>query len=251
MQALNRSPMALRLQIISSPLSQSPKPNLIQNLRSSFTGVSIKLRPKLAGKVARNRRVSGAVMMDSAAASYATALADVAKHSGTLETTSSDLEKIESIFKDDQIFEFFTNPVVSIENKREVLDQITESAKLQRSTANLLNILVDAKRSELIRDIVKEFEVVYNKLTDTELAIVGSVVKLEGQQLAQIASQVQRLTGAKNVRIKTVIEPELLAGFTIRYGSSGSKLIDMSVKKQLQEIAGQLDLEEMVGSFAA
>ncbi|KAF5749329.1 ATP synthase delta chain chloroplastic [Tripterygium wilfordii] len=55
----------------------------------------------------------------------------------------------------------------------------------------------------------------YNKLTDTELAIVTSVVKLESEHLTQIAKQVQKLTGAKNVRIKTAIDPSLVAGFTV------------------------------------
>lgn len=83
------------------------------------------------------------------------------------------------------------------------------------------------------------------QLTDTELAVVSSVVPLESQHLAQIAKQVQKLTGAKNVRVKTVIDPSLVAGFTVRYGNSGSKLIDMSVKKQLEEIAAQLDLSDI------
>lgn len=104
---------------------------------------------------------------------------------------------------------------------------------------------MDAKRIDLIKDIAKEYEFVYNDLTDTKLAIVSSVVKLESQHLAQIAKQVQKLTGAKNVRIKTLIDPSLVAGFTIRYGNSGSKLIDMSVKKQLEEIAAQLDLGDI------
>ncbi|WP_145984840.1 F0F1 ATP synthase subunit delta, partial [Klebsiella pneumoniae] len=78
-----------------------------------------------------------------------------------------------------------------------------------------------------------------------EVAVVTSVVKLENEHLAQIAKGVQRLTGAKNVRIKTEIEPSLVAGFTIRYGNAGSKLVDMSVKKQLEEIAAQLDLSDI------
>ncbi|KAL6211313.1 hypothetical protein ACLB2K_016540 [Fragaria x ananassa] len=101
-----------------------------------------------------------------------------------------------------------------------------------------------AKRIDL-KDIVAEFETVYNKITDTELAIVSSVVKLESQHLAQIAKQVQKLTGSKNVRIKSEIDPSLVAGFTVRYGNYGSKLIDMSGKKQLEEIAAQLDLGDI------
>ncbi|KAM1151859.1 hypothetical protein PS2_034311 [Malus domestica] len=60
--------------------------------------------------------------------------------------------------------------------------------------------LVDANQIDLIKDIVKEFEVVYDKIIDTELAIVSSMVKLESQHLAQIAKQVQKLTGVKRCR---------------------------------------------------
>uniref|UniRef100_A0A5B6ZAE6 ATP synthase delta chain n=1 Tax=Davidia involucrata TaxID=16924 RepID=A0A5B6ZAE6_DAVIN len=224
---------------------QSQKP-----LKNSFSGgfPSLKL-PKLTVKFAGKSRsrggAAGARMADTAAGSYATALADVAKANGTLETTSAEVEKVDKIFSDPQVYKFFTNPTIGVEKKREVIDEIVSSSSLQPHTANFLNILIDSKRIELIKDIAKEFEVVYNKLTDTELAIVTSVVKLDSQHLAQIAKGVQRLTGAKNVRIKTVLEPSLVAGFTIRYGNSGSKLIDMSVKKQLEEIADQLDLGDI------
>nr|XP_008358508.1 ATP synthase delta chain, chloroplastic-like [Malus domestica] len=78
-----------------------------------------------------------------------------------------------------------------------------------------------------------------------ELTIVSSVVKLESQHLAQIAKQVQKLTGVNNMRIKMEIDSSLVAGFTVRYGQSGSKLIDLSVKKQLEEIAAELDLGDI------
>ncbi|XP_010543214.1 PREDICTED: ATP synthase subunit delta, chloroplastic [Tarenaya hassleriana] len=193
----------------------------------------------------RGGGAAGARMSATAAGSYATALADVAKSNNTLDTTSADVEKIEKVFSDQQVVDFFANPTVDVEKKRQVLDEIVKSSSLQPHTANFLNILVDANRIEIVTEIVKEFEAVYNKLTDTELAVVSSVVKLEPPQLAQIAKQVQKLTGAKNVRVKTVIDPDLVAGFTIRYGNSGSKLIDMSVKKQLEDIAAQLDLGEI------
>ncbi|KAA8538013.1 hypothetical protein F0562_027407 [Nyssa sinensis] len=221
-----------------------------KTVKISFSGVfpSLKLSKltvKFAGKSRSGGGAGGAKMADSAAGSYATAIADVAKANGTLETTSADMEKLDKIFSDPNVYGFFTNPTIDIENKRKVIDEIASSSSLQPHTANFLNILIDMKRIELIKEIVKEFEVVYNKLTDTELAIVTSVVKLDSQHLAQIAKGVQRLTGAKNVRIKTVLDPSLVAGFTIRYGNSSSKLIDMSVKKQLEDIAAQLDLGDI------
>ncbi|MBA0849513.1 hypothetical protein Goshw_016974 [Gossypium schwendimanii] len=236
MASLQHASISLQPKLLSS--SQHPRSLPSLNLSFSATFPSLKLsttRP-LHG---------GAKMSASAASSYATALADVAKSNNTLDATSSDVEKVEKIFSDPQVLEFFTNPTIDVLKKRQVLDEIVSSSELQPHTANFLNILVDAKRIDLIKEIVKEFELVYNELTDTELAVVSSVVKLESQHLAQIAKQVQKLTGAKNVRIKTMIDPSLVAGFTIRYGSSGSKLIDMSVKKQLEEIAAQLDLGDI------
>lgn len=204
--------------------------------------------PKLTIKPLLRRRghggASGARMAESAAGSYANALADVAKSNDTLEKTYADVEKLEKFF-DEGIVNFFTNPTIDEEEKYKIVDEIAKSSELQPHVANFLNILVDMKRIDLIKEIVKEFEVIYNKITETELAIVTSVVQLESQHLSQIAKGVQKLTGAKNVRIKTVLDPSLVAGFTIRYGGSGSKLIDMSVKKQLEEIAAQLDLGDI------
>ncbi|KAJ6422068.1 hypothetical protein OIU84_027081 [Salix udensis] len=187
----------------------------------------------------------GTKMSATAAGSYASALADLAKSNNTLDATASDVDKIERLFLNPAASDFFANPTIDLEKKRLVVDEFAKESALQPLTANFINILIDAKRVDLIKDIVVEFEKAYNKMTDTQLAVVSSVVALESQHLAQIAKQVQKMTGAKNVRIKTVIDPSLVAGFTVRYGNSGSKLIDMSVKKQLEEITAQLDLSDI------
>lgn len=246
MAALQQTPITFQ--------SRSPPPTQLITgpvAKLSFSGglklpkLTIKLRSKRISRRGRGGGALGAKMADSAAGSYANALADVAKSNETLEQTTADLEKLEKIFDDDAVYQFFISPIVREEKKRELVDEIVSSTSIQPHVANFLNILVDMKRIELIKDIVKEFEKVYNTLTDTELAVVTSVVKLESEHLAQIAKGVQRLTGAKNVRIKTVIDESLVAGFTIRYGNSGSKLIDMSVKKQLEDITAQLEIGDI------
>lgn len=231
--------------------SSSPAFHRTTPVKFSFTGglrapkLSIKFTAKPRRSNAKRPAPSGARMADSAAGSYAAALADVAVANGTLEETVKDLDTINELFSEKSFLDFFVSPIVTLEAKRALLDDITASGKLQKHVCNFLNILVESKRIDMIKEIIKEFELVYNKLTDTELAIVTSVVKLEEQHLAQIAKQVQKLTGAKNVRLKTVIDESLVAGFTIRYGNSGSKLIDMSVKKQLEEIAAQLEIGDI------
>ncbi|KAH9313861.1 hypothetical protein KI387_022488, partial [Taxus chinensis] len=67
------------------------------------------------------------------------------------------------------------------EKKKGILEDITNDAKFQPYTLNFLYILIDKKRIDLISEIFKEFEIVHNKQTDTELAVVSSVVNLENQ----------------------------------------------------------------------
>ncbi|GAV77794.1 OSCP domain-containing protein [Cephalotus follicularis] len=240
MATLQNTPVSLQSKLPpSSPRTQK----LLKNLSFNSTFPSLNIA---STRNSRSHRSSlGAKMNATAASSYASALVDVAKSNNSIEPTTADMEKVDKLFSDPLVSNFFANPTVGVEKKFQFLDEFAKSSSLQPHTANFLKILVDVKRIDIVKEIVKEFELVYNKLTETELAIVSSVVKLESQHLAQIAKQVQRLTGAKNVRIKTVIDPSLVAGFTIRYGSSGSKLIDMSVKKQLEEIAAQLDLGDI------
>lgn len=229
--------------------SLAQKPILNISLPSTtFTPLKLKFASFSLSSAAATRRsqgASGARMSATAASSYAAALADVAFSNNTLDATTSDIEKIDEIFADPKVSDYFADPTLAVEQKRKLVDEIAESSGFQPHTRNFLYILVDAQRIDLINEIAKEFELVYNALTDTELAVVTSVVKLESQHLAQIAKQVQKLTGAKNVRIKTLLDPALVAGFTVRYGNSGSKLIDMSVRKQLEDIAAQLELGDI------
>ncbi|KAG6393171.1 hypothetical protein SASPL_147406 [Salvia splendens] len=72
------------------------------------------------------------------------------------------------------------------------------------------------KRVDLIKEIAAEFELIANRLSETEVAKVASVAELEPQHLAEIVKCVQKLTGAKNVKLKTVIDKLLLGGIIIR-----------------------------------
>nr|GMC65865.1 ATP synthase delta chain, chloroplastic [Ipomoea batatas] len=108
-------------------------------------------------------------MVDSPAESYAVSLCDVSKSNRTLEKTSADLEKIEKVFTEESVFDFFANPIMSDEKKREVVAEIAKSFELQLHVVNFLNILVDMDRMELIKDIMQEFEMVYNKITDSRV----------------------------------------------------------------------------------
>jgi F-type H+-transporting ATPase subunit delta len=54
-----------------------------------------------------------------------------------------------------------------------------------------------------------------------------------------IAKKLQELTGSKNIKLKPEVDPSLIAGFVVEYGSSQ---VDMSVKGQLDKITAELSV---------
>ncbi|KAL9251701.1 ATP synthase delta chain, chloroplastic-like protein [Drosera capensis] len=228
------------------PLASPPPPSSSSAVR--FSSIGLLLPSSFSNRVvldSRSRRGGCGPLRaaggDSAAASYATALLELAESGKSLDATCEDLGKVEKIFSDEQVFDLVVDPTLDAEQKLAFIDDIAMSAGLQDQTVNFLKVLIDADRIDIVLDVVKEFEQLYDDLTGTEVAVVSSVVELENQHLAQIAKGIQQLTGAKNIRVKTVIDDSLLAGLTIKYGKTGSNFIDMSVKKQLDEIAANLE----------
>ncbi|KAG8059422.1 hypothetical protein GUJ93_ZPchr0002g24584 [Zizania palustris] len=232
----------LRLTSVTLRPAASPSSAVAAAPRSASFARAVARGLRLAPQRRRGNLVRPRAAADSAAEGYATALSEVASENGTLDATVSDLEKLEKIFAEEAIAEFFDNPTVPRDEKGQLIDEIAKSSELQQHVVNFLNVVVDNGRAGLMAQIVREFENAYNALTGTEVATVASVVQLESQDLAQIAQQVQNLTGAQNVRVKTRIDPELIAGFTIQYGRDGSNLIDMSVRKQIEEIASEFEM---------
>ena len=91
-----------------------------------------------------------------------------------------------------------------------------------------------------ITDICDSFETLYCEVTDTEVATVTSAAALDNDQQFEIAKKLQKLTGAKNIKLKPKVDSSLISGLVIQYGKGGSKLLDMSAKGQLAAIEAQL-----------
>ncbi|XP_078436121.1 ATP synthase delta chain, chloroplastic-like [Wolffia australiana] len=77
-----------------------------------------------------------------------------------------------------------------------------------------------------------------------ELALAVSVVsavKLERRQMEQIERKMRRLTGFQELRMESTVDPALIAGLVISYGSGEGQVIDLSVKGQLAQMAERLE----------
>lgn len=173
--------------------------------------------------------------------SYAKALVELADEKGKLEAVHADVDAISSLVKDNtKLAALLMNPVVENDKKRAVLAKIAKEAGFQQYTINWLNLLVEKDRLGLVPEICESFEELYCKLTDTQVAVLRSAVKLEQEQQFLIAKKLQELTGSKNIKLKPVIDQSLIAGFVVEYGSSQ---VDLSVRGQVERVTEQVSKE--------
>ncbi|ONK62983.1 uncharacterized protein A4U43_C07F10180 [Asparagus officinalis] len=75
---------------------------------------------------------------------------------------------------------------------------------------------------------------------------VSSAVKLDSRQIELIARKMQKLTGFRNLKLENIVDPSLIAGFTISYCDDESDVIDLSVKGQLASLAARVESSERI-----
>lgn len=214
--------------------------------KSNFTHNPLVPRTRIKSNV-RDCRFAYIVMQGTGAGGYAAALVEIAQSNKMLETINEDVCKLSQLLQNQELHDFLVKPVIQAEKKKSMLKAVADDAQFQPCTLIFLDFLVDKKRIDIIMDIMEEFQSIYTELTDTQVAVVTSAMKLGNHQMAQIARKIQRLSGASNVRLKNAIDPSLIAGFIISYEKDGKHMIDMSVKSKLEKLAAQIDSAERIG----
>merc|ERR1712176_1539815 len=197
---------------------------------------------RVCGAAASGSRRRATVMKaDQVATQYATAFVNLAKDKNVLDDVRSDMDSVANLLKSDaKLAGFLTNPVADAGKKKSLINAIAEEAGFNAFSTNFLCLLVDKQRIDGVTDICDSFENIYCEVTDTEVATVTSAAALDNDQQFEIAKKLQKLTGAKNIKLKPKVDASLISGMIIQYGKGGSKLLDMSAKGQLARIEAQL-----------
>ncbi|GMH33926.1 hypothetical protein BSKO_01760 [Bryopsis sp. KO-2023] len=219
-------------------MSQSVGSRFATGSRPTFSGRALRVAaPKGCGT---RRSTMMKAENEPVGYAYAGALVDLAQANSNLDEVHADVDGLSSVLKENSdMADFLTSPVITDEQKKDVLDKLANEAKFTESTTTFLKLVVDKGRADCFEEICEAFESKYCDLTDTQVATLRSAVKLEQEQQFLIAKKLQELTGSKNIKLKPVIDQSLIAGFIVEYGSSQ---IDLSVKGQVDKIQSELEL---------
>jgi F-type H+-transporting ATPase subunit delta len=172
------------------------------------------------------------------AAPYARALFDFSVEKNIMHQITADFQNLDIFFQESsELTEYLNSPVVKQEAKREILSKTLKS-QINTETFKFLMVLIDRDRINLLSAVISTYlELVYEtaSIKMIEVATASPFTNLQKNTLIQ---KLKELTNAREIRLVITVEPNLIGGFLIK---TESKVIDFTIKNQLQQLAKHLD----------
>lgn len=168
---------------------------------------------------------------------YARALADVITARGEMNEVVADLNKFAGLLSGhQQLRDVFASPVISLERKRAVLNELLARLQLRQTSNNFLQLLLVNLRlhnlDQMLRALSRELDVRTNIVS----AEVTTAREISEQEKSMLRDRLKAATG-KDVRLQFRTDPSVIGGVVTRIGSL---VYDGSIKNQLAQMKQRL-----------
>ncbi|MCA9514188.1 MAG: ATP synthase F1 subunit delta [Myxococcales bacterium] len=168
---------------------------------------------------------------------YAKALVELCAEAKNHAVIGKQLESFaETWDSSDEFQNVMKSPVVSLEDKREILNKLFARNLFAPTTRNFLFVLLDAGRIGHVDEISRAFAELMDNVSMRVRATVTSAVPMERSDLVRIQAALQRLTG-KTVVLDAKVDPSLIGGVVTEIDNV---VLDGSLKTQLQTLSERL-----------
>jgi F-type H+-transporting ATPase subunit delta len=182
--------------------------------------------------------MSGNPLALKIATPYARALFGFSVEKNIMHQITADFQNLE-IFLDKtaELTEYLNNPLVNKDAKRDILTKTLQS-QVNTETYKFLMVLVNRNRINLLKSIIAIYlELVY-QTASIKMIEVSTAFPFTNLQKNTLIQKLKELTNAREIRLVINVDSSLIGGFLIK---TESKVIDFSVKNQLQKLAKHLD----------
>lgn len=151
----------------------------------------------------------------------------------TYQKISTDLNLVKEILTQSKdLDEFLTNPITSVEDKKEIIDKVF-STEIDGLIINFLKILMDKRRFELFNDILVSYNKSLDDVNNISRIEVTSAVEMTEEAKNKLKEKLEEKL-KKNVVFELNINPNIIAGLVIKMGDN---VIDMSLKNKLEDLS--------------
>ena len=172
------------------------------------------------------------------AAPYARALFDFSVEKNIMHQITADFQNLE-IFLDEatELTDYLNSPIVNQDAKSEVLTKTLKS-QVNTETFKFLMLLVKRDRINVLKSVITNYlELVY-ETASIKMIEVSTAFPFANLQKNTLVQKLKELTNAREIRLVITVDSSLIGGFLIK---TESKVIDFTIKNQLQKLAKHLD----------
>lgn len=168
---------------------------------------------------------------------YAKALLELATASGNVERAGRELREFVNSFEQSrELRAVFENPIVSNEQRRNLLRELAAQMGLSDQVRDLLLLLADRRRMQHVADVADAYETLSEARSGRIRAEVTTASALPQGYFSELERVLSQVTG-KQVVLANKVDPTLLGGVVTRIGD---QVIDGSIKSRLSELKEEL-----------
>jgi F-type H+-transporting ATPase subunit delta len=173
----------------------------------------------------------------SIARRYSKALLELGVETGTLDTLVKEIDSAAQTYESSQeLQDALANPLVPIEAKHAVIEEIAERLSVGQMTKNTLRMLVDRSRISLIGHIAQGLREMNDARRGLVRAEVTSAAPMIDTYYVRLTEQLERMTGQK-IAIDRKVDPAILGGVVTRIGDM---IYDGSLRSRLEAMRASL-----------
>jgi F-type H+-transporting ATPase subunit delta len=182
--------------------------------------------------------MSGKTLTSKIATPYARALFDFSVEKNIMHQITADFQNLENFLEEaGELTGYLENPVVNKDAKREILTKTLQS-QINAETFKFLMVLVDRNRINLLKSVITNYlELVYETASIKTIEVL-TAFPFTNSQKDTLIQKLKELTNAREIRLIINVDSSLIGGFLIK---TESKVIDFTIKNQLQRLAKHLD----------
>ncbi|KAK4267038.1 hypothetical protein QN277_023880 [Acacia crassicarpa] len=122
------------------------------------------------------------------ATGYAAAVIDIAQNSDSLHQVQRDVQRLLGFLKN-----------VNFEESA-MARAVLEQGRFHKHLVVLVKMLLKKNKIGIVKQVLEEFERIYDELCGTQVVLVSSATKMEEDQLFGIAENVHKISGALKVK---------------------------------------------------
>jgi F-type H+-transporting ATPase subunit delta len=169
---------------------------------------------------------------------YARALFDFSVEKNLMHQITADFQNLEVFLSQTpDLVDYLNNPILSSAKKEELLNK-TLKAQLNQETFKFLNLLVKRDRINLLQAVIGNYLNLVYSLASIKMVEVSTAFPFTNLQKNTLIKKLKDITNAREIRLIINVDSSLIGGFLIK---TNSKVIDFTVKNQLQLLAKHLD----------